>query len=175
MVTCSVYSTWINAAKSGCSFLTIWATGWMVTTFRTALKRQNVFNWIFIRLGLSSSVLRWKHGLICLFSPFWRYPEREINVTGFVLTLHGVSTCICVNKSQGFQLLGIAWREKHRPRSARTHKWGPGPPSAYYRSPGGVQRQSPWQGEGFKAAPLVLRKILHLRISKCTILGPFSV
>ena len=24
---------------------------------------------------------------------------------------------------QGFQLLGIAWREKHRARSARTHKW----------------------------------------------------
>ena len=29
---------------------------------------------------------------------------------------------------QGFQLLGIAWREKHRARSARTHEWGLDPP-----------------------------------------------
>ena len=43
---------------------------------------------------------------------------------------------------QGFQLLGISWREKHRARSARTYEWDPGPPSAY-RSPGGVQEQSP--------------------------------
>ena len=29
---------------------------------------------------------------------------------------------------QGFQLLGIAWREKRQMLSARTHEWGPGPP-----------------------------------------------
>ena len=29
---------------------------------------------------------------------------------------------------QGFQLLGIAWREKYQVRSARTQEWGPGPP-----------------------------------------------
>ena len=50
-------------------------------TFRTALKRQNVFNsgfnWFSI-LSLSSSILRCKHGLIYLFSPFLRYPEHEI-------------------------------------------------------------------------------------------------
>ena len=31
-----------------------------------------------------------------------------------------------VDLNQGFQLLGIAWREKHQARSARTHEWGPG-------------------------------------------------
>ena len=30
--------------------------------------------------------------------------------------------------TQGFQLLGIAWREKQQVRSARVHEWGPGPP-----------------------------------------------
>ena len=29
---------------------------------------------------------------------------------------------------QGFQFLGIAWREKHQLQSARTHEWGQGPP-----------------------------------------------
>ena len=44
---------------------------------------------------------------------------------------------LCRQQYQGFQLLGIAWREKHRAQSARTHEWGPGPPSAY-RFPGDV-------------------------------------
>ena len=38
-----------------------------------------------------------------------------------------ISTCI-----QGFQLLGIAWREKHQVRSARTHECGPGPPAIFF-------------------------------------------
>ena len=37
------------------------------------------------------------------------------------MTTGGMST-------QGCQLLGIAWREKHRPRSARTNEWGTRPP-----------------------------------------------
>ena len=34
----------------------------------------------------------------------------------------------CDSLKQGFQLLGIAWREKHRARRARTHEWDPVPP-----------------------------------------------
>ena len=58
---------------------------------------------------------------------------------------------------QGFQLLGIAWREKHQVRSARTHKCGPGLPAIYfYRAPDGVQGESPTGVQG--SAPLC-RKI----------------
>ena len=76
---------------------------------------------------------------------------------------------------QGFQLLEIAWREKQRARSARTHEWGPGPPSTYYKSPGGVASRGKAldRGEGPKAAPPCIKKTLHLRISKCKISGPF--
>ena len=38
---------------------------------------------------------------------------------------------------QGFQLLGIAWREKHQVRRARTYEWGPGPHIGPLMGPGG--------------------------------------
>ena len=59
-------------------------------------------------------------------------------------------------RSQGFQLLGISWREKHWARSTRTHEWHPGPPIVY-RTPDGVQGQSPWQGS--KASSPCVTKI----------------
>ena len=61
---------------------------------------------------------------------------------------------------QGFQVLGIAWREKHRARSARTHEWGLGPPSTYYRSlvTVGSRGTALDRGEGSKAAPRYVKK-----------------
>ena len=97
----------------------------------------------------------------------------------FLIALHGVSQIplfkIWMAHIQGFQLLGIAWREKHRARNLRTHEWGPGPPSAYHRSLVGSRGKALDRGEGSKATPLYVKKILHLRISKCIISGPFSV
>ena len=41
--------------------------------------------------------------------------------------------------------------------------------------PGGPWEKALDRGEGSKAAPSCVKKILHLRISKCIISGPFSV
>ena len=39
--------------------------------------------------------------------------------------------------TQGFQLLEIAWREKHQVRSARAHEWSPGPHIGPLKGPEG--------------------------------------
>ena len=62
--------------------------------------------------------------------------------------------------NMGFQLYGIAWREKHWARSARTHEWDPGPPIVYiYIGPWWGPRQSPWQGSK-ASSPCVTNNIL---------------
>ena len=68
---------------------------------------------------------------------------------------------------QGFQLLGIVWREKHRARSARTHEWGPGQPGSWWGP-----RAKPMTGVQ-SSAPLC-KKICIWRV-KCTISGPCVV
>ena len=61
--------------------------------------------------------------------------------------------------SQGFQLLGMSWREKHRARNARTHKRGLGPPMGPGAKPlTGVQGSAPLCKKICR--PFLVRKIV---------------
>ena len=60
--------------------------------------------------------------LTCCFIrlKLWKYMPHMEQVYGF--------NCNIMCQWQGFQLFGIAWREKHQVQSAGTHECGPGPP-----------------------------------------------
>ena len=81
----------------------------------------------------------------------------KINFWGMLIWYHGIY--------QGFQLLGIAWREKHQVRSARTHECGPGPPIG----PLMVSREKALQGS--KAAPPCVGKFVFGEV-ECISSGP---
>ena len=86
----------------------------------------------------------------CIILVIWKpvtAKPRVKNHLSFISDQRGYVT-ILKDFQQGFQLLGIAWREKHQVRSARTHEWGPGPPIGPLRGPGrkpltGVQGSAP--------------------------------